>query len=457
MACTLQDDWLQDLKKNASADETSSPNYWTSDQSTLITTCQPISFSLGSGAQILNSMLSKCEATSRELIIVTCFWAKSPSQESICSLLVKLSAKALAQKRKIQVWICFSSCSISQKLSQTSSLEGKIYPPSAWSSLSLPPPDQLTGLRMVVKSIFVRPFSVMHPKFILSDRSLAFMPSCNVSWENWFEGCIEMRGGITEKLFDFWVSFWARANAPSPGFLPAEIETNETLEHGAAAPAVPLLKQTNFSSELIATQTILLPSPHHVNPRFRLIYLTPPCPSTPLNLFLLRLFSQAKRTIFIQTPNITSEPVIEALHAALVRGVGVHLVTSSKLMILEQLVTAGTITEFEMWKLRRRHRKLTAAHAKADPETGLQKPGSLKIGYFHAREDVSGEDEPVKSHLKLVIVDDDVTILGSGNMDLGNSWYTSQELGIVFFSSEVAGEIRKSVDEGLVGRVDYVC
>ncbi|PBP20621.1 phospholipase D [Diplocarpon rosae] len=417
MERSLQDDWLEDLKKNAPADETSSPNYWVPDQSTLITTCQPLSFSLGTGAQIVNSTLSKCEATRRELIIVTCFWAKSSSQESICSLLVKLSAKALAQSRKIQVWICFSSRSLTQKLSQTSSLDGKIYPPSTWTSLSLPPPEQLTGLSMDVKSIFVRPFSVMHPKFILSDRNLAFMPSCNVSWENWFEGCIEMRGGITEKLFDFWASFWACVNTQLPELLPAEFEANEALKQVGASPAVSLLKQTNFSPELVAPQTILLPSPHHINPRFRLFCSTSPCPPTPLNLFLLRVFTRAKRTIFIQTPNMTSEPVIEALHAALVRGVDVHLVTSSKLMILEQLVTAGTVTEYEMWKLHRRHRKLTATHASADPETGLQEPGSLKIGYYHAREGVSGENEPVKSHLKLVIVDDDATILGSGNMD----------------------------------------
>lgn len=86
-------------------------------------------------------------------------------------------------------------------------------------------------------------------------------------------------------------------------------------------------------------------------------------------------------------------------------------------MILEQLVTAGTITEFEMWKLRRRYRKLHEKHTKADPEMGLMKPGSLKVGYYQAREGISGEGEPVKSHLKLVIVDEEVTVLGSGNMD----------------------------------------
>jgi phosphatidylserine/phosphatidylglycerophosphate/cardiolipin synthase-like enzyme len=129
-------------------------------------------------------------------------------------------------------------------------------------------------------------------------------------------------------------------------------------------------------------------------------------------------------------------------------------------MILEQLVTAGTITEFEIWKLRRRYsRLLSHYHQKSknlDPENPTQKPGQLSIGYYHSRKGGKVEEEPVNSHLKLVMVDEEVTVLGSGNMDRA-SWYTSQELGVAFFSREMAGNIRECVDEGLEGRVEYVC
>ncbi|EKD18330.1 uncharacterized protein L3040_004715 [Drepanopeziza brunnea f. sp. 'multigermtubi'] len=452
---TITKSWLQDLKRNAS-NGTSSLNYWAVNQSTLITTSQPIFFSLGTGAQILDATVSKCEATNHELIITTCFWAKSSSQEAISALLIKLSAKAIAQNRKIHVRICFSSYSITQKLFQTSSLSGKIYPPSSWTNLWLPSPEQLAGLDMEVKSVFVRPFSVMHPKFILVDRKLVFMPSCNVSWEAWFEGCIEMKGGIAEKLFDFWVTFWAQGKTSLPAFLPDEVEPDQTSHPDPGKNTPSLIKQADFSPELMTPQTILLPSPHHRNPRFHFNFTTPPpCPPTPLNLFLLQIFAQARRTIFIQTPNITSAPVVAALHSALTRGVDVHLVTSRKLMILEQLVTAGTITEFEIWKLRRWHRKLHAMHAKGDAELGSQRPGGLRVGYYHAREGVRDKNEPVKSHLKLVIVDEEVTVQGSGNMDRA-SWYTSQELGVAFFSADIATMTRDCVNEGLIGRVDYV-
>jgi len=124
-------------------------------------------------------------------------------------------------------------------------------------------------------------------------------------------------------------------------------------------------------------------------------------------------------------------------------------------MILEQLVTAGTITEFEVWKLRRRYTRLQNAQSNSlktpDLENPPVKPGLLKVGYFRKREG-RGEEEPVKSHLKMVVVDEEITVLGSGNMDRA-SWFTSQELGVALFGNEVAESIRKAVDEGLEGRV----
>jgi len=84
------------------------------------------------------------------------------------------------------------------------------------------------------------------------------------------------------------------------------------------------------------------------------------------------------------------------------------------------------------------------------------KPGTLRIGYFHPKMGSWDSNEPVKSHLKCVIVDEEITVLGSGNMDRA-SWFTSQELGVAFLSSDIARGIKRCVKEGLEGRVDYVC
>jgi len=60
--------------------------------------------------------------------------------------------------------------------------------------------------------------------------------------------------------------------------------------------------------------------------------------------------------------------------------------------------------------------------------------------------------EPDQSHLKLTLVDGDVAVFGSGNMDRP-SWYTSQELGIAVFSEDVVGQTRNALVEALEGRV----
>jgi len=178
------------------------PNYYAnSPETSLITSSRPSQFMVGTGSQVLSCALSSCAATTHELIIVTCFWAKSKSQQDVARLLRNLSKKALSSGTgtKIRVRLCFSSISVFQKLFQTSSLDGKDYPPSTWLKMGLPAPDEISGLDLVVKSIFVRPFSVMHPKFIIVDRQRAFVPSCNVSWEDWFEGCIVTEGAIVGK------------------------------------------------------------------------------------------------------------------------------------------------------------------------------------------------------------------------------------------------------------------
>jgi phosphatidylserine/phosphatidylglycerophosphate/cardiolipin synthase-like enzyme len=451
------DTWLAELQSQEAKGLADDPDYYASNPDTLVTSSQPATFSIGTGTRILSSVFSACRETEHEIIIVTCFWSKSASQQQLAELLQKLSAKAIAKKRKIQVRLCFSSSSIWQKLTQTSSLHGQSYPPSSWEGLGLPSPAAIPGIEMVVKSVFVRPFSVMHPKFILVDRKLAFMPSCNVSWEDWFEGCVEMRGKICGKLFGFWDAFWSRGSPPLPQFHDEEEEIDASEETSRSNSTTALLGHSKISQSPPIT-TILLPSPHHQNPRFKPYQsTTPPVPPTPLNIFLLHILNSAQKDIYLQTPNLTSKPVIYALLSALERGINIELVTSSILMILEQLGTAGTITEFEIWKLRRRYLKLRQnyeAKSRTDPEHQSPKPGSLKIGYYTPRPHTQGDEEPVKSHLKLTIVDEEIVVLGSGNMDRA-SFYTSQELGIAFFSRDLARVVKSTTVEALQGRVNH--
>lgn len=462
----LPDNWLKELSCRLQFNAHRRPSYFVSDPKTLVTTSQPLSFTLGTGPQVLSSVLPLCLETNHELIIVTCFWAKrSQSCKDLASMLRKLSAKALQLARTIQVRLCFSSES-SWRRFNPARRKGKVHAPKSWERIGLPTEEEVKGLNLVVKSAFVPPFSVMHPKFILMDRQKAWMPSCNVSWETWLEGCIEIQGGITEKIYDFWNAFWGGGPAE---LLPIPVEDNIQARH---VPDLEIISsETEQARARMAAQTpvslaeiptILLPSPHHWNPAFLLHWPH----VTPLTTFLQHIFRAAKSKIYIQTPNLTCRLALKALVEAFKRGVDIHIITSRRLMVLEQLVTAGSTTEHEVRHLGRHYKKLRhdrnveirrserrARRRRGWTGIGPPRLGSLDVGYYTPKA-YNDPNEPTKSHLKFVCVDDEVTVLGSGNMDRA-SWYTSQELGIAFFSTDLATQLSQSVENALKDRVKY--
>jgi phosphatidylserine/phosphatidylglycerophosphate/cardiolipin synthase-like enzyme len=423
-----------------------------------------------------------------QVIFVTCFWAPSKTLTALCDALLKLAAHRQAAIQDalnrgtssippLEVRICLSSRSLFQKLLHPQSRYGYDYPPSSWpKKLRLPDAALLEagGIHLQVKSLFFLPFSVMHPKYVVIDRQRAFLPSCNVSWEGWLEGCVEISGDAVRGLLSFYSRTWEKENTsrqlldgdegPALHVRGAELSSIPSTAHYRA--------EFQFQSSL---PTLVLPSSCHRNPHFRPFpwQKAPAPPSTPLNVALLQLFEQARESIYIQTPNITCEPVIAALLDSLFRGVDVAVVTNRNMMLLEQLVTAGTTTSWRIQSLIRRFRRLRAASRgrthSADLEAGPVAIGHLRISYFHSKSAAgsgsrerrpliampSQGEEPVHSHLKLTLVDEEYAVLGSGNMDRA-SFYTSQELGILFHSHEFCSRVKAGVDGVLEGRLELV-
>ena len=115
------------------------------------------------------------------------------------------------------------------------------------------------------------------------------------------------------------------------------------------------------------------------------------------------------------------------------------------MMILEQLITSGTITEIAVWKLRRRYNRLSrpklAPHYCEDVERGVdaRSIGSLQVGYYRPTVDYK------RTHIKCSTIDNRVMVLGSGNMDRA-SWYTSQELGVAIEGEDVVIGAWKAIE-----------
>lgn len=418
--------------------EENKPHFWGNDSSSLIRPAETslADFTVSSALDIYTSkILPALESAQYEILFVTCFWARSASLEELCSTLVKLSDRARFQRNgspKLRVRLCFSSQSLTQKLFHTSSATVYVYPPSKWRSLGLPPPENLDGLDIQVKSLFVLPFSVMHPKFVIIDRQRVLLPSCNLSWESWLECCLSLTGPIVNSFVRFWQHTWGRSDLADLAANPLPYEA---------------------SSMVTTHKAAFLPSPYHRNPQFQLLpfmSFAPP-PPTPLNALLLHLFSKAQDSIVILTPNLTSPPVISALLEALSRGVNVTIITNRRMMILEQLITSGTITEICVWKLRWCYNRMTRRNMSqghledvengtdVENEVDVRSVGILRVGYYRPTQEYK------RTHIKCTTIDDRVVVLGSGNMDRA-SWYTSQELGVAIEGAEAVNGVWKAIE-----------
>lgn len=423
-------------------------------QSQLSSDSNLTSFTDGSGLSIFQKLILPAILNAKdEVILATCFWAPSDTVNELAATLRQLSQNRL-NTNQVKVYICLSSRSITQKLFHTSSPAGHTYSPAEWvQHLGLPGPEEVPGLEMSCKSLFFRPFSVLHSKYIIIDRTKVFLPSCNVSWEEWYECCVGFEGPIVQQVFEFWRHVWEPTNLLDSQAKSFDPEANVSASN----------------THLLRTE--LLPHPHDASLR-QAIWFLPNSeddkPSTPLSQALLQLLMNARSEIIMLTPNLTSQPAFLSICRALRDGVNVRLITNRRMMVPEQLATAGTVTEQYVNKLvkeykrnfqgRRLKRSLKsfAASVLSDrapkqtsnvaAKTGAAGKrslsgfealplGSLKIYYFETPRIAAKRDEKTsprydKSHIKLTLIDRRSMVLGSGNMDRA-SWTTSQELGVL--------------------------
>jgi phosphatidylserine/phosphatidylglycerophosphate/cardiolipin synthase-like enzyme len=418
--------------------------------------------SFGTGLDIYHkTLLPAIEAAQHEVLLVTCFWARSPSLEALGESLFALNSRAVAEHRRVRVRIGFSSTSIVQKILGGSG-RPRVYSSREWWELLGLPRDlgELQGLDVSVTSIFFLPFSVWHPKFVVVDRRRAYLPSCNVSWEEWFEVCISFSGPIVREFVGFWMEYWQDASSSSSrsdeeaGWdASSTVDIQEAGNDLTKVRMIFLLCPGDFLHVLTNTvsKCLFLPSPHNRNPNFRLpwqSFARPP--QTPLNDKLLELFATAREEIYIQTPNLTSPPVLQGLTDALRRGVKLHILTSARLMILEQLVTAGTTTDRCVRRFIKTYQDISKSKPRqSDIEMGLLPPGRLHVSYYQPR--AGAANEPVQSHAKLTLIDREVIVFGSGNMDRA-SWYTSQELGVAVYSKPLVASVMEKLNKETNGR-----
>jgi phosphatidylserine/phosphatidylglycerophosphate/cardiolipin synthase-like enzyme len=156
----------------------------------------------------------------------------------------------------------------------------------------------------------------------------------------------------------------------------------------------------------------------------------------PQNEAFLALVEHAKRSIFIQTPNLNAKDLLPALASALERGVEVtYYVCLGYNDAGEMLPGQGGTNEQAAGKL---FDSLTSEEAKS----------RLGIFFYVAADQTEPRHNSFKQrscHIKLLIADGQVAIQGSGNQDT-QTWYHSQEVNVMIDSAEICKVWRAGIE-----------
>ena len=171
------------------------------------------------------------------------------------------------------------------------------------------------------------------------------------------------------------------------------------------------------------------------------------CVHVPQNEAFLSAIRNAKLNIFIQTPNLNAEPLIEALLAAVRRKIDVFY------YVCLGYNDAGELLPFQGGTNEMFAHKLYTSLNKEEKQ-------HLHIFNYIAKDQTQPIHNKFKKrscHIKLMIVDEHIGIQGNGNQDT-QSWYHSQEVNVMLDSHEIcaawAEGIRRNQNTHLYGAVD---
>ncbi|KAL2022871.1 hypothetical protein VTK56DRAFT_4402 [Thermocarpiscus australiensis] len=174
--------------------------------------------------------------------------------------------------------------------------------------------------------------------------------------------------------------------------------------------------------------------------------------STPQNAAWLSALRNAKKSVLIQSPTLNASPLIPAIREACERGVDVHC------YVCLSYNDAGELLPFQGG-----HNERVAAdlHRSLSPRARQH----LHYCWYVAKDQTAplAQSRRLRScHVKLMVVDGRVGIVGNGNQDT-QSWFHSQEINLMVDSEELCGEWLAALGRnqntelfGKVGREDGV-
>ncbi|KAL5364539.1 hypothetical protein BJX96DRAFT_168364 [Aspergillus floccosus] len=415
----------------------------------------------------------------KEVFLATNFWIHSDASTLITNALCELSRRAGDRGKRVVVKVIYDRGNPRQvydshlRVPEKKYITGKVRLPSA---------EEIPNIDMQVINYHRPVLGTFHAKFMVVDRRIALIQSSNIQDNDNLEMMVRLEGPIVDSIYDTALISWGRSfDTPLPMLSsPAADEGGYEIMYqhfdvendGLST----ILKQhttkyPHYDPDLLSEErrvnSALEPSEEesktqavtkHLNtsiqpdttgdapdtdqePQMKPYTLIPPhkpipialvnrepwgAPNhtsvyTPQNAAWLSAIQNAKHSIFIQTPNMNAEPIIQALLEAIRRGV---IVTCYLCLGYND---AGQLLPFQNGTNEMISNRMYRSLDTDEDRT------RLRIFNYVGKDQTRPIHNRFKRrscHIKLMIIDERVAIQGNGNLDT-QSFYHSQEVNIL--------------------------
>ncbi|KAE8355286.1 hypothetical protein BDV28DRAFT_155509 [Aspergillus coremiiformis] len=414
-----------------------------------------------------------------EVFLGTNFWIHSDASKLVTNAFRELSRRAGKRGTKVVVKMIYDRGDPRQAYENHLDVPEKKYTSD---KVQLPPAKEVPNIDLQVVNYHRPIFGTFHAKFMVIDRRIALLQSSNVQDNDNLEMMVRLEGPIVDAFYDTALISWGRhfntpfpmlsspaagASMPSLSLMDVshEDETRDLplpehttaeqhydLDIGNEARRVngtiepqpgesktsPVTRHLNTTTQPNTTgdapdcdqdipMTPYTISPPHETFPMALVNREPwGAPNhtsiyTPQNAAFLSAIQNAERSIFIQTPNMNAEPLLEPLLAAVRRGV---VVTCYLCLGYND---AGQLLPFQNGTNEMISNRLY--NSLETPEEHSR----LRIYNYVAKDQTKPIHNMFKRrscHIKLMIIDGRVAIQGNGNLDT-QSFYHSQEVNVL--------------------------
>lgn len=430
-------------------------------------------------------------AARHEIFLATNFWQASTSSQKICQALKELSRRAERRGKRVVVKAMYDRAHFKMFTHNRVYVEEEEWLKEV---VMLPKRSEIPWIDFELVNYHRPLLGTFHTKFMIVDRKIALVASNNIQDRPNMEMMVHLEGPIVDSLYDMALLCWSKPMHPplpllNEPFQPPmggykfgmdnEYSTLHNLDGSKGAELYHRFAQQDhpindtppeadkvFISGRYQTVT------EHLNagnqPNTRATYATVPqtpaladeytphvlhaihdeCPMALVNrgprgsptnprqalhntqdIAWLAGLKYAKKKVFIQSPTFNAPPVVEAVLKAARRGVECTLYIDVGFNDGgEALPDQGGTNEQVAKKM----------YAELD-EQGKQK---LRMFWYTGKD----QNKPINAsarkrncHIKLMVIDDIVGIVGSGNHDT-QSWFHSQEVNVMIDNPKVCEE-----------------